>query len=104
VFTVNSNLNPLLVSGVPYWLAISAVDPDTRIFWRENSTGQTGSLAVSNDFELTWLDENAIGGGPLDTPAFRVTGLAVIPESRFVALPVVGVLLVWGLARSVFYR
>jgi hypothetical protein len=94
VFTVNSSLNPILLEGVPYWLAISAVDNDTRIFWRENSTGQIGDTAVSFDGGSMWERDSEPGGDfPNETPAFRVTGTAV-PEAHALALPVVGVLVI----------
>jgi hypothetical protein len=89
VFTVQSSLHPVLLEGVTYWLAISAVDDDTRIFWRENSTGQIGDTAASFDSEMTWqLDDP-----PNETPAFRVTATAV-PEAHALALPVIGALLI----------
>jgi hypothetical protein len=87
VFTVQSSLHPVLLAGVSYWLAISAVDDDTRIFWRENSTGQIGDTALSFDGGTMW---ESISN---ETPAFRVTATAV-PEAHALALPVIGALLI----------
>jgi hypothetical protein len=98
LFTVNSILDPELLGGTPYWLAVTAADALSNVSWRRDSTTDinTASDLANTSTGLTgpW---NIISAGAVPRPVFQINGIATaVPEPNSLLL------LASGLAGLVF--
>jgi hypothetical protein len=74
VYTLNSNLQPLLLAGQPYWIVLSSNDLQDNFFgWNINNIGSSSILAGRSPGQSLWKE---VYNG---SPAFAVLGLPVLP-------------------------
>ena len=96
VRTVTSVLDPTLVSGTQYWVALFPGASDTFIGWNDNDQGVLGGRAFTQN-SGPWTAQPSFA----PTPAFRVNGTAAgpvipLPASAWMGLSMLGALFVLG--------
>jgi hypothetical protein len=74
----NSVLNPPLVDGATYWIALTSGNPDKSILWKNNSIGDNRNAQRDFGNDNTWEPAE------FSEPAFRVRG--AVPEPAVLAL------------------
>jgi hypothetical protein len=91
--TLTSVLNPTLVAGTQYWLAVTGPLTD-MIVWNWNSTGDSSDQSVSLDGGASWISQSG------QTPsAYEIDGTIATPEPGTLLLLLGGGLLI-GLKRQ----
>jgi hypothetical protein len=91
LITLNSKLDPLLVSGSTYWLEVTS-DRNNMVVWYFNNSGDSrSSQALSLDGGVTWA-------GGLTPSAFQING-TLVPEPSSI-----GLVLGAGLLLSIFRK
>jgi hypothetical protein len=100
-FTVNSILDPELLGGTPYWLAVTAADPSSNVSWRRDSNTDinTASNLAGSDTGSSgpW---SLIPAGATAMPGFEIDGTPVaVPEPNTLLLLASGLAGVWFAAR-----
>ena len=86
ILALNSISHPLLTEGSRYWIVMTTPDPaNSQGAWYANDQGFNGVLARNVFGNFVWtLDPFS------PTPAFDVSGTAVIPEPSTFALALAG--------------
>jgi hypothetical protein len=83
IIYVGSVSNPVLYAGTPYWLMISAPDPDNDwSAWNHSSPAVTGSVLQRFGSD-PWIAGSTM-------PAFRILGESEIPEPGTCVLMITG--------------
>lgn len=81
-FTVNSILDPQLLGGTPYWLAVTAADASSNVSWRRDSTTDINSASnLANTTTGLTGPWNIISAGAVPRPVFQINGTpTAVPE------------------------